>query len=83
MMSMLELKGPSGLEGQQPEQVRLGELLHGMNNVLHAIMGRAELARECRDDPAFVETSLREIQHAAERGREMVRLFRMGRNGIG
>ncbi len=68
------------LEGQLAQAQKMealgtlaGGVAHDFNNILAAILGNAELARQDLPDGAAVHRSLLEISTAARRGRELVR----------
>lgn len=50
-----------------------GGVAHDFNNILAAILGNAELARQDLDPGSLARESLHEISTAARRGRELVR----------
>jgi two-component system, cell cycle sensor histidine kinase and response regulator CckA len=50
-----------------------GGVAHDFNNILAAILGNADLARQDLDPASAVRQSLHEISSAARRGRELVR----------
>jgi two-component system cell cycle sensor histidine kinase/response regulator CckA len=50
-----------------------GGIAHDFNNILHAILGNVELAREDAGLNASAQVSLREIDKAARRARDLVR----------